>query len=55
MELLSRAKGRPKAIKIANATDVAARYFVYKLYDATRREPMQWVALRGPTLTAPRG
>jgi hypothetical protein len=30
-----------------DALDVAARYFVYKLYDATRREPMQWVALKG--------
>jgi hypothetical protein len=23
------------------------RYFIYKLYDATRREPMQWVSLKG--------
>ena len=35
----------PKATR--DALDVAARYFVYKLYDATRREPMQWVALKG--------
>jgi len=26
---------------------VAARYFVYKLYEATARQPMQWVALHG--------
>jgi hypothetical protein len=38
-------KGPPKATR--DALDVAARYFVYKLYDATRREPMQWVALKG--------
>jgi len=35
----------PKATR--GALDVAARYFIYKLYDATRREPMQWVALHG--------
>jgi type II secretory pathway component PulK len=38
-------KAPPKAAR--DALDVAARYFVYKLYDATRREPMQWVALKG--------
>ena len=38
-------KAPPKATR--DALDVAARYFVYKLYDATRREPMQWVALKG--------
>jgi hypothetical protein len=32
---IPKSKGTPKAIKIANATDVAARYFVYKLYEAT--------------------
>jgi hypothetical protein len=35
----------PKATR--GALDVAARYFIYKLYDATRREPMQWVSLKG--------
>ena len=39
--------GKPKLVKTRDALDVAARYFVYKLYDATRREPMQWVALKG--------
>jgi hypothetical protein len=38
-------KAPPKATR--DALDVAARYFVYKLHDATRREPMQWVALKG--------
>jgi hypothetical protein len=36
---------QPKATR--DALDVAARYFIYKLYDATRREPMQWVSLKG--------
>src|SRR5260370_27082488 len=31
------AKGRPKVIKIRDGTDVAARYLVCKLYDATCR------------------
>ena len=38
-------KAPPKATR--DALDVAARYFVYKLYDATRRGPIQWVALKG--------
>ena len=46
------AKGRPKAIKIRDGTDVAARYFVYKIYDATGGQPMQWAALRGMAETA---
>jgi hypothetical protein len=37
-------KAQPKATR--DALDVAARYFLYKLYDATRREPMQWVSLK---------
>jgi hypothetical protein len=31
------AKSRPKVIKIRDGTDVAVRYLVYKLYDATCR------------------
>jgi hypothetical protein len=27
--------------------DVAARCFVYKLYEATGRQPMQWATLHG--------
>jgi hypothetical protein len=38
-------KAPPKATR--GALDVAARYFIYKLYDATRRQPMQWVSLKG--------
>jgi hypothetical protein len=40
-------KGTPKATKIGNGTDVAARYFVYKLYEATYGQPMQWTTLSG--------
>jgi hypothetical protein len=31
----------------ATALDIAARYFVYKLYDATDGRPMQWQVLYG--------
>jgi hypothetical protein len=41
------AKGRPKVVKIRDGTEVAARYFVYKLYEATGGHPMQWAALYG--------
>jgi len=44
---IPKSKGTPKAIKIANATDVAARYFVYKLYEATDGRPEVWGTLRG--------
>jgi hypothetical protein len=38
--------GKPKVMTL-NAIDVAARYFVYKLYEATYGQPMQWTTLRG--------
>ena len=38
------AKGRSRVIKIHDGTDVAARYFVYKLYEATDGQLM--MALR---------
>jgi hypothetical protein len=41
------AKGRAKVIKIRDGTEVAARYFVYKLYEATGGHPTQWAALYG--------
>ena len=31
----------------SDATDIAARYFVYKLYEATDGQPMQWGRLSG--------
>jgi hypothetical protein len=33
--------------KTRDGTDVAARYFVYKLYEATGGQPMQWQVLLG--------
>ena len=33
--------------KILNATEVAARLFVYKLYDTADSQPMQWSVLHG--------
>jgi hypothetical protein len=38
---------KPKVVKTGDGTDVAARYFVYKLYEATDGRPMQWGTLRG--------
>ena len=46
------AKRRPKVIKIRDGADVATRYFVYKLYDATRGQPMQWHVLHGMDASA---
>ena len=37
-------KSKGKSLKTIGAIDVAARYFVYKLYEATGRQPMQWAA-----------
>ena len=36
-----------KSFKTSTAIDVAARYFVYKLYEATNGRPMEWQVLRG--------
>jgi hypothetical protein len=41
------AKRRAKVIKIRDGTEVAARHFVYKLYDTTDGQPMQWRVLLG--------
>ena len=41
------AKGRSRVIIIRDGIDVAARYFVYKLYEATDGHPMQWQTLHG--------
>jgi hypothetical protein len=38
---------KPKAVRTRDALDVAAKYFVFKLYDATRRDRIQWVPLKG--------
>jgi hypothetical protein len=42
---IPRSNPASKAIKTLDAIDVAAKYFVYKLYEATGRQPMQWVTL----------
>ena len=36
---------KSKAPPTAEALDVAARYFLYKLYDATNRKPGAWQVL----------
>jgi len=38
---------KPKVVRTRDALDVAARYFVYKLYEATDGRPMQWQLLLG--------
>ena len=38
---------KPKVVRTRGALDVAAKYFVYKLYDATRRDRVQWIPLKG--------
>jgi hypothetical protein len=43
------ATAKPKVVRTRDALDVAARYFVYKLYDVTRRDETQWVASEGNT------
>jgi hypothetical protein len=40
-------KSKGKSFKTIEAIDVAARYFVYKLYEATDGRPMQWRAMYG--------
>ena len=44
---IAQAKGTPKPAKTADTTEIAARYFVYKLFDATAGQPMRWATLRG--------
>ena len=36
---IPKSKSTPKRVKIADTIDVAARYFVYKLYEATDGQP----------------
>ena len=44
---ISTTKGQSKVVKSRDGTDVAARYFVYKLYEDTDGHPMQWATLQG--------
>ena len=38
---------KSKPTRTGEVVDIAARYFVYKLYEATDRQPMAWQVLRG--------
>ena len=40
-------KSKGKSFKTIGAIDVAARYLVYKLYEATDGQPMRWATLQG--------
>ena len=42
---ISKTKGTSKATKTSDGIEVAAKYFVYKLYEATDGQPMQWQVL----------
>jgi len=44
---IPKSKGTSKVVKTRDGADVAARYFVYKLYEATDGQPMQWQVLLG--------
>jgi hypothetical protein len=44
---ISKTKGTSKATKTSDGIEVAARYFVYKLYEATDRQPLQWQVPHG--------
>ena len=44
---IPKSKSTPKRVKTADTIDVAARYFVYKLYEATDGQPKVWGTLRG--------
>ena len=44
---IAETKGRPKPAKAVDVTEIAARYFVYKLFDATGGQPIRWATLRG--------
>ena len=49
---IPKSKSTPKRVKIADTIDVAARYFVYKLYEATDGQPKVWGTLRRMELRA---
>jgi hypothetical protein len=44
---ISKTKGTSKATKTSDGIEVAARYFVYKLFEAAGGQPMQWQVLHG--------
>jgi hypothetical protein len=44
---IAETKGRPKPAKAVDAPEIAARCFVYKLFDAAGGQPIRWATLRG--------
>lgn len=44
---MPRSKPVSKVVRTLDAIDVAAKYFVYNLYDAMRRDRIAWVPLKG--------
>jgi hypothetical protein len=44
---IARTKATRRHARTVDRTEIAARYFVYKLYEATGGYPMQWTALYG--------
>jgi hypothetical protein len=44
---IARTKATRRHARTVDATEIAARYFVYKLYEANCGYPMQWAALYG--------
>jgi hypothetical protein len=43
---IAQPKRTPKLARTVDATEIAARYFVYKLFDATAGQTPRWAALR---------
>ena len=44
---IAQAQRTPKLAETVDATEIATRYFVHKLFDATAGQPMRWATLRG--------
>jgi hypothetical protein len=50
---IPKSRGTSKVVKTRDGIDVAARYFVYKLYEATDGQPMQWQLPDGVRIAPP--
>ena len=44
---ITRTNATRRHAKAVDVTEIAARYFIYELYEATGGYPMQWAALNG--------
>ena len=42
---IAASRSASKTVKTADSSEIAARYFVYKLYEATDGQPKQWKEL----------